>query len=227
MTIRYLTLAAGVAVVLATGVLHGVHTDRWKDGTDLDQAAERMKAVPLEFGDWQGQELTMEDDLRRAGIRGHLFRTYRHARTGKTVNLLLLMGRSGPISVHTPDVCYASAGYAGVGSPQKASVQAGPKPLPHWFLRVRKQNTEIPSELDVRWSWFNGERWDASDALRQELLPVQALPPPVARARTEGGQERPAAAVFRGIPADPGSDVTHGLFAPHAVGPPAYRSDRS
>jgi hypothetical protein len=166
MTIRYLTLAAGVAVVLATGVLHGVHTDRWKDGTDLDQAAERMKAVPLEFGDWQGQELTMEDDLRRAGIRGHLFRTYRHARTGKTVNLLLLMGRSGPISVHTPDVCYASAGYAGVGSPQKASVQAGPKPLPHWFLRVRKQNTEIPSELDVRWSWFNGERWDASDAPR-------------------------------------------------------------
>ena len=41
-----------------------------------------------------------------AELEGWLARRYLHRRTGVVVHVLLLCGRPGPLSVHTPEVCY-------------------------------------------------------------------------------------------------------------------------
>ena len=86
-------------------------------------------------------------------------------RDGRALNVLLVCGRPGPISVHTPDICYApESGYAFLpGEP-------GPGPLAYgspsrsaetWRGDFIKQNSVTPSGLRIFWSWSIGDGWKA------------------------------------------------------------------
>src|SRR5262245_29906799 len=101
-----------LAVVAFSGAVHGVWTNRWAGSDGLAQAAARLEQVPLTLGDWDGRPL--EVNPREAALTeaaGYVHRQYVNRRTGSVVSVALLCGRAGPISVHTPEVCYAGAGF--------------------------------------------------------------------------------------------------------------------
>ena len=121
---RYLPLCAGGLVLVVSGVVHGLWTDRWGASAAVEAATARLANVPLHIGDWQGaaQELDPRQ-LTVAEVTGHLGRRYVHKGNGHEVSLVLLCGRAGPLSVHQPDICYT--GLSAVGRPGEVVDAAG------------------------------------------------------------------------------------------------------
>src|SRR5207237_5987472 len=96
-------LAAGAALALC-GLVHGLWADRWGTSEALTRATDRLGRVPAEVGDWVGED---EDISRRelalSGATSCLVRRYTRRGSGETLTVILLCGKAGPVSVHTPD----------------------------------------------------------------------------------------------------------------------------
>jgi hypothetical protein len=155
-----------LGVVLCTGLVHGLWTQRWADNRDLEEAAARLERVPVDVGDWHGEDLGIDAvKLARAEAAGYLFRRYTNRGTGQSVNVMVLCGRFGPLSVHTPDVCFGGAGYATLGSATRVSVAAdGGAPVADlWAARFEKKTGPVAQGLRALWSWSTGRGWQAPD----------------------------------------------------------------
>jgi hypothetical protein len=169
---------AGVVAVVAMGVVHGVSTDRWRPSGELEAALAGLDRVPARFGDWAGEDLPYEPaEMARAGIQGCVFRRYHNPRTRETVSVLLVCGRGGPISVHTPDVCYAGAGYRQVADERLTEVEwDGGTRSAFWVLRFAKLGGVVPTQLEVSWAWSrDGRTWEAPKNPRLVLARAPAL----------------------------------------------------
>lgn len=175
---QHLPLAALAALSLAFGVGYGIETERWHPSPELDQALARLEAVPREVGDWKSTDLPFEpEEFTRAGIKGTVFRRYQNGRSGAVVSVLLVCGRGGPISVHTPDVCYAGAGYRAIGDQEKRVVAAGPGGEAATFkaLRFAKPDAVVPTQLEIYWAWSRGGEFESPDEARFSFGRAPAL----------------------------------------------------
>jgi hypothetical protein len=163
---RTIPILIATAVVLFGGAIQGISSHRWTTDTSLAQAAARLDRVALNLGDWKGQALEYNSrDYRRAGIDGALLRRYVDVHTGETVMLLIVCGRPGPISVHTPEVCYAAAGYEVLGSRVRLAIATSTpeKASALWKIELRKLGTIVPEYLGVYYGWTMAGVWQAPD----------------------------------------------------------------
>jgi hypothetical protein len=154
------------AVVLLGGVVQGVWVDRWKTNHAPEEAAARLDRVALTIGDWTGRPLEFDTKAYvRAGIVGGLYRRYKNPRSGDAVTLLIVCGLPGPISVHTPEVCYAGAGYESTGARVQTAVPQGEDHLPSafWKVRMRKLRSIAPELLEIHYGWSSTGAWSAPD----------------------------------------------------------------
>jgi hypothetical protein len=176
---RYILLTLTALLVAVSGAIHGMWTDRW--GTAREQrlaVAAKLSDLPMTLGEWDATSLVMGDDVKKAArIDGYLMRNYINRRTGTQVSLLLVYGPAGPVSVHTPDVCYRGAGYDPVAAPQRRSLRdaVGGSTADFWIAKMRKENTEIPEYLQVLWAWSDGGAWRAPDRPRLTFARVPIL----------------------------------------------------
>lgn len=159
---RALPIAVVFALVCTAGILHGRWTGRWDSGNAAAEAAKRMDTLPMAAGDWVAESLPINPREKSiAQADGMISRRYTNRQTGQVVTLMLLCGRSGPISVHTPDVCFPGAGFREVGSPSQFSAgdSAGDR------LWVRHFEREAPGSLPIRvyYGWNEGGAWQASE----------------------------------------------------------------
>ena len=161
---KSLPLLVFAARVLAAGTLHGLHSNRWQSSADLDKAVGRLDAVPESLGDWRGEKQEFDvEDLKRAGIKGHVAYRYRNVVTGERVSLLIVCGRFGPISVHTPDICYGGAGYEALGAQFRKPIAGA---LSVWAMQFKAPPTMSSSQIEVNWAWNGGKGWVAPDNSR-------------------------------------------------------------
>jgi hypothetical protein len=167
----YGPLLACAAAVAALGVAHGWWTDRWGPSERLQHSVAALDRVPSEFGDWVGEDAPYPiEEVKRAGIRGCVFRKYQNAHTGEVVSALLVCGRGGPISVHTPDVCYAGAGYRAASEESSRSFTAGETDHSFRVTRFAKPDGTAQGQLEVCWAWsVDGRRWEGADAGQARL----------------------------------------------------------
>src|SRR4051812_21450508 len=100
---RYLPVIAAVVVLLFSGLVHGIWTERWTGREDLKAAAARLHQLPRKLGDWEGEDLQTASRSAN-GLTGALSRRYVHRPTGRTVTIFVGCDRPGPVSIHTPDV---------------------------------------------------------------------------------------------------------------------------
>jgi hypothetical protein len=163
--LRYcMPLLVLIVLVSSVGVAHGWLTGRWGVSADLQRAAVALDRFPKAVGNWVAVEDTPydADDVARHGIRGHVGRTFRHSQTGEVLQVLVVCGRGGPISVHEPDVCYAAAGYRLMGAKHQL-----PEPstgATFWTGRFVKPTGVVPQQLDIYWAWSrDGAAWGAPD----------------------------------------------------------------
>lgn len=164
-------LLACTAAVVAVGAVHGWWTDRWGPSQRLQQSVAAMGRTPLAFGDWAGEDMPYPaEEVARAGIQGCVFRKYQNRHTGEVVSALLVCGRGGPISVHTPDVCYAGAGYRAASDESPRAFTAGDVEHSFRVTRFAKPDGTTQGQLEVCWAWSaDGRRWEGLDAGRARL----------------------------------------------------------
>jgi len=158
---RLVAFGVVFATVLASGAGAGLCTGRWGGSQALQTAVSRLDGVPLSLGtDWdvhEGGKLG-EREVALAEIDGYLSRRYVHRRTGTMVSVMLLCGRPGPMSVHTPEICYAGAGFVEVG-PAKAYTSPTEQPSRFQVRDFRKGNVATPTLLRVFLSWGQKGEW--------------------------------------------------------------------
>lgn len=169
-----IVLLIGCGMLVAAGYVHGLWTDRWNDGSDLAQAAARLERMPLKVGEWTGKRVEHESDA-RAGLAGSVTYQFTSAKTGKSVTVFLACGRSGPVSVHTPEVCYAGSGFDVEKPARFASTRPGLEGHGFFTSRlVRKRSSEQTTQR-IFWAWNAGQTWEAPDYPRMTFARTPVL----------------------------------------------------
>ncbi len=162
MTRRLLLIVPAIVAVIATGVVHGFWTGRWQYSTEPAEAASRLTKVPLEAGDWLGQDLETDPRL-LSDAYGVLYRRYVNRRNGKAVTVYLLCGRSGPLSVHTPDVCYGGSGFTVTRLGRQSCPAGADDPGQFEAAQMAKKRQVENLLLRVFWSWSADGSWRIPD----------------------------------------------------------------
>jgi len=177
-TMKWIFVFAASYLVLALGygVVHGRYTGRWVPLPSLENYTQRLPNVPMRAGEWAATDLPLdEEELSRSGIHGHLYRQYRSRKTGESLSLLIVCGRPGPISVHTPDICYRDAGYTAVGEAEKRTIRFENRTAEFWRLRFRPPGRATGRELEIYWAWASDKGFVAPDNPRIAFAGQPAL----------------------------------------------------
>ena len=168
-------------------IVDGQRRFRWGQDTETLELAEKINAIPKNFGDW---ECTSESELSPTSLQlltpfNSITRTYYNQREKINVNLFVLLGPTGPTAVHTPDICFDSREYKKIGDRKAISVDMDSN-------RSRKSNskffrTEFKSrnieeqglksiyawrDSDGPWSAAEQPRWSFAD--NRYLFKLQA-----------------------------------------------------
>lgn len=159
-------ILAGATVL--GGFVHGRMSRRWGAVAGLERLAARMQEFPAEIGPWK---MSAEQPLSSAAAAtlecaGYVGRRYENSKTGEAVTMALLLGPAGPISVHTPDVCYGSSNYVIRQTPTPVKMprtDEGEDEL--WQTTV--QSTDLDANyLRVYHAWSTGGAWQAPQDAR-------------------------------------------------------------
>jgi Protein of unknown function (DUF3485) len=170
--LRLIASLTACSLALLCGLVHGYWTDRWNEPTDAIDAAARFEQIPLTIGEWDGQPVEVKASQIEAALAGHVQRRYVNRMTGETVTLALVVGRPGPVSIHTPDVCYSASGY--VIGPRTRSVVSGCNAE---FLTMDAVRTRLTEESRIRlfWAWNAGAGWSAPEEPRLAFARFRVL----------------------------------------------------
>ncbi|MFO0865534.1 MAG: exosortase-associated EpsI family protein [Gemmataceae bacterium] len=158
-------LVAGL-IVVGAGLVHGKLYDRWGSSQALEDAVARVDQVPMEIDGLIGETQSAEaEEFRAARAKGYWVRTYRDPDRKTECLVILMCGRPGDMSIHTPDVCYKGAGYEMFGQPSTAAI--GELGL-FWTARFVKQSLGN-DDLRLYWAWTNDGAWRAPESPRWEF----------------------------------------------------------
>jgi hypothetical protein len=161
------------AVVVAVGLtttaaaLHGRLSNRWSPAPSNAAALEFLTRLPRTLGEWQ---LSEDQPLTAAAVEilqcaGYVNRIYTHRRTGDWVTVTLLAGPSGPMTVHTPEICMTTRDFVSLGEPDRVEFTTGNSTARFYRSAFRSTTPGQPS-VEVFYGWSEQGRWDAPDAPR-------------------------------------------------------------
>jgi len=160
---RILIPVLAISAVVGSGLVQGYWTGRWDGADKAEASAALLRQLPLKIGDWQGQEMPV--DPREIGkVSAYLYRRYVNQRSGAMVAVILASGRPGPVSIHTPDVCYTASGYESARWQVIAPALDSSTP-PAEFKTAHFTKTKSAGQTHVRvfWAWNAGGTWTVPD----------------------------------------------------------------
>lgn len=158
---------SGIILLLASGILHGIQTGRWRDPEVLDRAAERLENIPRRFGNWNSHSLELsERQLKVAEASGGIAARYEtfDAQAGpRAVEVMFLCGPFGPIAVHPPTVCFRGVGYQQLSEEKRVEVEdtAGKSLGTFWSTEFERTVDGVPQRIRTWWGWTDGKEWKA------------------------------------------------------------------
>ena len=172
---RLLALGLVLIGVIASGTAHGLWSGRWKVLDGPERGAARLGQVPITVEDWDGTTGELDDrQMKVAELSGARVCDYVNRRTGSVVSSLLVCGRPGPVSVHTPELCYVGIGYELMGTrsrfrdPALAGVEL-------WVCDFHKPRAITPDRLRIFYAWSSNGTWSAPDSPRLAFFREPAL----------------------------------------------------
>lgn len=180
---QHLPTAVAAALILLGGTVHGYRTDRWGLSPELQQAVDSLPKLPLNVGDWQGEDVELVEDQQQqfenAECHARLLRRYIHRWTGEVVNLMVVCGPTGPIATHDPRACYGGGGWEMAGPPARREFPVGPDAgaggAAFWAGDFRRTDSASPMGLMIYWSFRGGRAWEAADDPRVDFAARRAL----------------------------------------------------
>jgi hypothetical protein len=178
MMLRSLAFVSAAVLLFLSGIVHGLWTNRWHSSPEVEEFASRLAVIPRTIGDWHATDLELTSrEIEVARIDGYCYRRYENSRNHRSVQMLLVCGRAGPIAAHTPDVCFQGAGYRAVNEPTLLSLPYGPADAEAGFrtMRLAQQESAFPIEIRVYWTWSAGGPWQAPSNPRMSFAGRRAL----------------------------------------------------
>jgi hypothetical protein len=174
MNLFRITIAA--CLIIGAGYVHGSWTGRWGPSPEMAALAAQFASVPMTIGEWRAVPSELAADERKmAGAEAYLSRVYTNPGRGVSVSVLLLGGLPGKISTHTPEICYAGAGYD-LGVPAACDRRYGPEERPAGFrTAVAVRGGAHPSKLRIFWGWHTSTGWTAPEAPRWDFASERTL----------------------------------------------------
>ncbi|HEV3262991.1 MAG TPA: exosortase-associated EpsI family protein [Gemmataceae bacterium] len=169
---RTVPIPAAVCLLIGYGLAEGLWTNRWVHSGAIESAVARLAEVPLTIGDWDATAKELSPREVEAGqIDGYLSREYVNRQTRTAVSVLIVCGRPGPIAVHSPEVCYAGAGYQVAAEPVKHAVTVAATGESATFKTARFLSPEnaLPDPLRIFWAWTGDGVWKAPDNPRLQF----------------------------------------------------------
>jgi hypothetical protein len=165
-------LICGVSVLVCAtvlgGVIHGRMSGRWGAHSVMKELASRLQKLPNKVGPWQmrAPQPLSEAAERTLECAGYISGQYENEETGEVVSMFVLLGPAGPISVHTPDVCYSSREYIVRKSPKKIQLSLA-EGLKNELWVTTMQSTQLDAScIRVYYGWSTGGAWSAPNVAR-------------------------------------------------------------
>ena len=157
--VRYSPIIVAVLLIVGLTIIEVNMTDRLA-GTNVsaEQRAELLNKVPAAIGDWHGDDMPVDVNVRKtAGAVGAVQREYHNVRTGEKVRLWLIVGHAREVSAHTPDICYPSQGFEARASENSVYPMVFPdQPKTDFLTNTFLRNNTSGQQLErVFWSWYN------------------------------------------------------------------------
>lgn len=182
---RYLPIALGILAIVGLTIPQIRMSNRFEEtNVTAEQFSELLKNVPMQIGDWKGEDLPVEDQVRKtAGAVGrYVNRRYTNTRTGDEVSLWLICGHSKDITRHTPEICYPSSGFTKRADDNSLYVfNYGNGKSGDFFTNTfTKEDNYGRSSVRVFWSWFRPRdaseiKWEAPEHPRVTFGNTKAL----------------------------------------------------
>lgn len=160
---KWLTALTASAALVVSGLVHGFWTDRWQPATDVAAAANRLDELPVDVGPWHGLKVEVKPGQAGAGVAGCIQRRYENRQTGVSVAVALVCGRPGPVSIHTPEVCYGASGYL-VGDRQRVTLPGEMGSF--WKTDAVRTSATDEIRLRVYYGWHSAAGWGSPEDSR-------------------------------------------------------------
>lgn len=162
---QILPVVAAFLGVFGLGAAHGLWTDRWKVSNEPEASAAKLRDVATTLGEWDGQEAAELDPqaLKIGAIVGYINRHYVNRRTGAAVSVLIVCGRPGPISVHTPDICFRGQGFDFSAPPARQLISLDTGDVEFLHGRMHKPDSPGTPPQRIFWGWSAHGKWSAPE----------------------------------------------------------------
>jgi hypothetical protein len=154
---KWIAAILGSALLVGSGWVHGLWTDRWGAPPDITRAAADLDKLPLDIGPWRGKDVDV--GAPPPGVAGCLQRQYEHRQTGAVVSVAIVCGRPGPVSIHPPEACYGASGYH-IGTRHHAEV---PGHGTFWKMDATKTTATDELRLRIYYGWHGSGGWAAPE----------------------------------------------------------------
>lgn len=165
---------AACALLVASGVARGWQARRIENMLEAGRRVTRLdlETVPNTLGPWRGQAFSIDEQIARGtGADQIVTRRYVNENTGATVELILLYGPAGEMFIHSPEVCYPSAGYDLVAGPRLKEVDT----VPFRALAYRKGEGVSSDLQEVYYSWRHGGRWSPEVGIQKRFERIPSM----------------------------------------------------
>jgi Protein of unknown function (DUF3485) len=163
MAMRYLLILLTFLAVIIPGIAHGLLTDRWFVSRQLEEFTARLANVPMDIQDWQGEDVTIDPrQIAQADIAAYVARRFTHSSSRIQINVLLCCGRSGPLSVHSPEICYGGVGFDKVTKLDSKFSLNDPNQISAGEFKEAtfKKAGPVPEFLEIYWAWNCKGDWE-------------------------------------------------------------------
>jgi Protein of unknown function (DUF3485) len=181
---RQVPIFLGVLALVGLTVAQARMSGRFQGSTMTEeQFAALLKNVPEDIGEWHGEDLPVEDQVKKtAGAKGYVSRRYTNAITGESVTIWLIVGHSKDVMRHTPDICYPSSGFT-TRAPENSlqSFVFDGKNMGDFYTNTFVKEDGLGRQLiRVFWAWYKPNEegtieWKAPKIVRWEFGNARSL----------------------------------------------------
>jgi hypothetical protein len=162
------------ALTLLSGGIQGKIRHRWGPPASVLEAAEKLNQVPSQFGAWKLAKMKTTNEIDRAEVdmleaASYTVRNYRVDGLHNDVVVTLLLGATGPIAAHTPDVCLPSYAHKTRGERKRVSITGADATSDSFWALTYQENTAEGKWRRIYYAWSDGGPWSAPDSARYQF----------------------------------------------------------
>lgn len=108
-------------ITLSTTYVVGSNWGRWGNFPEkMKLAGQSVDAIPHEFGSWEasGEDEKLDQaSVEQLELSRYVVRRYQNKATNERVSLIFMVGPTGRLTAHTPQICFGGRNYRQVGDP--------------------------------------------------------------------------------------------------------------